>query len=118
MPIKSEIFVNKSKLIFVSILVALTGCTSSSGIIPDGQSSYRVIHTGDTGFTNSNTLTKDAYAEANAFCAKQGKIVETLNLESKQARPMGGWPEASLWFRCVNRASENSPESAKKLQEI
>lgn len=43
------------------------------------------------------------YQEATDFCAKQGKVVETLSQDSKQARPLGGYPEAHLRFRCVSR---------------
>jgi hypothetical protein len=62
------------------------------------------MHTGDTGLTNSNTLQKDAYKEASDFCAQKGRVVETVSMESKQSRPLGGWPEASLLFKCVERA--------------
>ena len=84
----------------------LAACTSSSGVIPDEKDSYRVMHSGDTGFTNSNTLKKNAYKEAEAFCSKKGKVVETVTVESKQARPLGGWPEASLLFKCVSREND------------
>lgn len=80
-----------------------TACTSSTGVIMDGQSSFRVMHSGDTGFTNSNTLQKNAYKEASSFCAQKNEIVKTINMESKQSRPLGGWPEASLLFECVKR---------------
>ena len=92
-------------LILISCL-ALTACTSSSGVIPDGTDSYRIAHTGDTGFTNSNTLQKNAYKEAAVFCAKKGKVVQTIDMESKQSRPFGGWPEASLLFKCVERKAD------------
>ncbi len=88
----------------LSVSLLLAACTSSSGVIPDGKDAYRVVQTGDTGFTNSNTLQKNAYKEASYFCANKGQVVETLNVESKQARPLGGWTEANLWCRCVNRA--------------
>jgi hypothetical protein len=93
------------KLIFCQIILTLSvvACTSTSGVIPDGRDSYRIVHTGDTGFTNSNTLQKNAYGEASKFCRDKGKVVETKHLESKQARPMGGWPEATLIFRCITR---------------
>ncbi|HEY9043705.1 MAG TPA: hypothetical protein VIN66_16100 [Rheinheimera sp.] len=84
--------------------LALSACVSSSGIIPDGKDAYRIVYTGDTGFTNSNTLQKNAYSDAATFCAKSGKVVETVDMESKQSRPLGGWPEASLLFKCVERA--------------
>lgn len=74
--------------------------------MPDGKDAYRIVHTGDTGFTNSNTLQKKAYQEAAAFCTKKNKVVETIDMESKQSRPLGGWPEASLMFKCVDREKD------------
>ena len=84
-------------------LIFLSGCTTTTGVIPDGVDAYRVMHAGDTGFTNATTLQKNAYAEAQSFCGSKGQIVETVKMDSKQARPFGGWPEATLIFRCVNR---------------
>ncbi len=96
---------NQHKLTLAVLFCSfLSACTSSSGVIPDGKDSYRIMYTGDTGFTNSNTLQKNAYQEATVFCSKLGKIVETVNMESKQSRPLGGWPEASLLFKCVERS--------------
>ena len=97
----------KKNTLFTSLLlVVLSGCTTSSGVMLDGKDSYRVMHTGDTGFTNSNTLQKSAYEEATSYCSIKGRVIETVNMESKQARPFGGWPEASLLFKCVERANE------------
>ncbi|PTB30967.1 hypothetical protein [Photobacterium phosphoreum] len=90
---------------FVFLALILSGCTSSSGVIQDGKNAYRIMHTGDTGFTNSGTLQKNTYKEASAFCEKQGKIVETITMDSKQSRPLGGWPEATLIFKCTGRSN-------------
>ena len=88
---------------FAFFFLLLSGCTSSSGVIPDGKDAYRIMHTGDTGFTNSGTLQKNVYKEASSFCKEQAKIVETIIMDSKQSRPLGGWPEANLLFKCINR---------------
>ncbi len=99
----------KCRVSIVILTLLISGCTSSSGVIPDGRDAFRISHPGDTGFTNSNTLQANAYKESSAFCAVKGKVVETLKMETKQAQPMGGWTDASLWFRYVNRAeSEKS----------
>lgn len=90
---------------FIFFALILSGCTSSSGVIHDGKDAYRIMHTGDTGFTNSGTLQKNAYNEASAFCREKGKIVETITMDSKQSRPIGGWPEATLIFKCTERSN-------------
>lgn len=86
-----------------AVLLLLSGCASTTGIIPDGKDAFRVMHSGDTGFTNSVTLQNEAYQEASDFCRKDGKVVETISVDTKQARPMGGWPSSTLFFRCVDR---------------
>lgn len=94
------------KINLLFLVLVISGCTNSSGIIPDGEDSYRVMWTGDTGFTNSGTLQKKAYKEASSFCMDKGRILETVTMDSKQSRPLGGWPEATLIFRCVVRNYE------------
>lgn len=82
----------------------LASCVSSSGIVPDGPDAYRIATDGKTGATKSTTLQSRNYEAATAFCADRGKIVETLAADSKRAAPFGGFPEANLRFRCVERA--------------
>jgi len=97
---------NKIKIvIFLSII--LSACTSSTGIVKDGKDAFRIMITGDTGFTNSGSLQKKAYRDASNHCSSKGKIMETIEMDSKQARPLGGWPEATLRFRCVKRDVAN-----------
>jgi len=85
---------------------ALAGCGSYSGVQPDGPDSYRIVSEAGTGFVSSGKVQNRNYKEAADFCAKQGKVVETQRTESKQSRPLGGFPEASLYFKCVDRAAK------------
>lgn len=85
-------------------VVIVGGCAGvNSGIVPDGPDAYRIMRQGSTGASTSGGLQSKNYAEASAFCAQQGKVVETLGTDSKQSRPLGGFPEANLRFRCVDR---------------
>ncbi len=43
------------------------------------------------------------YKQAAEFCAQKGKVMQTMAADSKQARAFGGWPDATLHFRCVTR---------------
>lgn len=83
----------------------LAGCVTSSGIVPDGTDAYRITSTGDTGFSSSGSMKAKSYRQATEFCAKKGLVVETIATDTKQARPLGGFPESDLRFRCVQRAS-------------
>lgn len=91
--------------ITIVCLFMLSGCVTSSGIVPDGADAYRITSTGDTGFSSSGSMKAKAYKQASEFCAQKGLVVETIASDTKQARPLGGFPEAELRFRCMRRAS-------------
>ncbi len=91
----------------IALAVALLPLLASAGspdVVPDGTDAYRVVLVGKTGFVSSGKLLKKAYAEATEFCAARSQVVETVATDTKQARPLGGFPEANLRFRCVTRA--------------
>lgn len=87
----------------IALCAALAACSSNSGIVQDGPDAYRIAVVGGTGFANSGAMQEKTYADATAFCSEKGKVVETIDSESKQAKAFGGFPEASLRFRCVDR---------------
>lgn len=87
-----------------ALAATLAGCGSYSGVQPDGPDSYRIVSEAGTGFVSSGKVQNRNYREASAYCAQQGKVVETVRTDSKQSRPLGGFPEASLYFKCVDRA--------------
>jgi hypothetical protein len=88
------------KRYYVGIIFLLSAC-SSTGIVPMDKDTYMVSkRSAQVGFGPANGARADLYEEANAFCAKQNKAIETVNLEmtdSGFARPAS----ASLQFRCV-----------------
>lgn len=91
-----------------SVVIAtalLAGCVSNPGVVQDGPDGYRIMAVGKTGFSSSGSMQAENYRQATEFCAAKGQVVETLDTDSKQARPLGGFPEASLRFRCVQRAN-------------
>ncbi len=92
---------NKMLLAFSALLLA--SCATTPTVQPDGADGYRLSVRGKTGMVNSTKLQEENYRIATEHCAKQGKVVETIAADSKQARPLGGFPDASLRFRCVVR---------------
>ena len=91
----------KCLLALLLLAFVFTASASNSGVVPDGASAYRILLVGKTGFTSSGSLQRKAYEQATAHCAAQSLVMETISMESKQSRPFGGWPEATLRFRCV-----------------
>lgn len=95
-------------LIAVLIAVPATVNADTSDVVPDGVDACRILLVGKTGFVSSGSLQKKAYAEATEFCAAKALIVETIETNSQQARPLGGYPQAMLRFRCVTRAPDSA----------
>ena len=77
-----------------------SGCTST-GVVPMDSGTYLLSkRSAQVGFGPPIRAKADIYREASAFCAKQGKQVETVKLETTDsflARPAA----VSLQFRCV-----------------
>ena len=109
-------------ILFPSIAFA-----GNTGVIADGSDAYLIMRTGATGFVSSSSLQKKAYEEASAFCKAKSSVMETISMDSKAARPFGGFPEATLRFRCVvqtppksqaNAADERTDEKIAQLERL
>jgi hypothetical protein len=100
-----------------AVLIPLSAIAGSSGVMPDGPDAYRVMHTGRTGFVSSGSLQRKAYEEASGFCAQKSLIMETISIESQRARPFGGFPEATLRFKCVAR-DDNPVDQKTDAEEV
>ena len=87
------------KLMLFALL--LTGCATNSGIIPEGKDSYIVIISAGHRFTSSGDLKIEAYKEANAYCKKLDKQIETILEKTIQAGVLANSSEAELKFKCI-----------------
>ncbi len=80
----------------------VAGCASNSGIIPIGKDTYMVSRQAATGFSGSGTLKAEAFQEASAHCAKQGKSLQVVS--TQEAQPpflLGNYPKAEVQFMCL-----------------
>lgn len=82
--------------------LAMTGC-ASTGVVPMDKGTYLVSKKSpQVGFGPPVAVKAEVYAEANTFCEKEGKAVETLRLEvTNPGLARSGAVE--LQFRCVPR---------------
>ena len=100
-------------LIITSTLV-LAGC-ASTGVLPMDKGTYHISQrSAQIGIGPPLGVKADVYAEANAFCAKQGQAVQTVDLQmvdSMPARP----GSVSLQFRCVKDGPKESEQCIKNL---
>ncbi|MFC7300291.1 SHOCT domain-containing protein [Cognatiluteimonas weifangensis] len=98
----------KRAIALALVLLCPAAFAGNTGVIPDGPDSYLIMRTGKTGFVSSSSLQKKAYEEASQFCQSKSLVMQTISMTSKRARPLGGFPEATLRFRCVGQAGSAS----------
>lgn len=87
---------------FIVTAMVLAGCASNSGIIPIGKDTYMVSRQAATGFSGSGTLKAEAFQEASAYCANQGKSLQVVS--TQEAQPpflLGNYPKAEVQFMCL-----------------
>lgn len=89
------------KRIAVLALVVLSGCATSSGVIPEGKEAYLIIKTGGHGFATPVDLKIEAHKQASAFCMGQNKRHETINEKTLQPGMVTDYSEYDLKFKCV-----------------
>ena len=86
-----------NRLLLIPIILA--GC-SSTGVVPmDGDTYMIAKRSAQIGFGPPVKIQGEVYAEANEYCAKQQKTVETINLHTTNSgfnRPAA----VTLEFRC------------------
>jgi hypothetical protein len=92
----------RSKLPHLIAMAALAGC-ASTGVVQTERDLYMIGKKHPAmSWGTSPTLKAEAYAEANEFCARDGRSVETVKLDeigASFARSAG----VELQFRCVKK---------------
>lgn len=83
------------KLVFSAVsLLAITGCATSSGVMPIGSDTYSLSVQAAT----AAAAKQDALNEANAHCKAQNK-----NIQANYMRPSSdafGWHSYEVHFKC------------------
>lgn len=87
---------------FILILAIFWMGCSSTGIVPMDKDIYMISkREAQIGFGPADGAKAYVYRQANEFCAKQNKKVETVNLNMTNSG-FGRPASASLEFRCVS----------------
>ncbi len=85
----------------VALLVLVTGCaTPSSGVIPLSEGIAKVTHQGAGPWVGTAELKARAIQEATTYCERSRTRIRVIDVKEIQARPLGGWPEAEVFFMC------------------
>ena len=89
------------KIFAVILCLGLFGC-ASTGVVPMGKDTYMISKkSAQVGFGQPVGARADVYREANEFCVKQNKKLETVSCDMQNsgfARP----GSVTLIFKCVN----------------
>ena len=90
-------------IVVLSITLVLTGCVST-GVVPIGNNSYMISKkSAGCGFSSAEGTKADLYVEANAYCEKQNKEIETVDAITRDGVPFVRCASAELQFRCVEK---------------
>lgn len=88
------------RILLIIVVVTLIGCVST-GVVPMDKGTYMVSkRDAQVGFGPPVAAKADVYREANDFCVKQGKKVETIDFQGTNSG-FGRPASASLHFKCV-----------------
>jgi hypothetical protein len=83
----------------IVILVVLAGCSvPTTGVVPLTDGLSKVTRQGNGFWVPTANLKTEAVAEAHQSCAP--KKARVIDVKETQAKPMGGWPEAEVLFKC------------------
>ena len=89
------------KIILLLLCLGLCGC-ASTGVIPMDKDTYMIAkRSPQLGFGQPVGAKAAVYREANTFCAKQNKRVETVQCDMQNSG-FGRPGSVSLQFRCVS----------------
>ena len=91
------------KLIALAVVASLAACANTGVVLMD-QHTYMISKdSAKFGGGISMAVRAEVYQEAGAFCAKEGKAVDTLDLMMLPGRP-GQLGNVTLQFQCIDKS--------------
>jgi hypothetical protein len=87
------------KLIYLCTLLAVTGCASSTGVVPMGKDTYMIAREDNGPASSLGAIKAATFKEAAEFCAGKGKSMQVTK-ESDTPRSFGQFPQTSVQFTC------------------
>jgi len=83
------------------VSVALTACAGSTNVVPEGHDTYMVAHHGTMGWSSGSAQKAKALEEADDYCHKLGKQMESVAETDSGPGGMGKISSSEVHFRCV-----------------
>jgi hypothetical protein len=75
-----------SRLIFAVITVALSGCATTSGVVPIGNGAYEITGSSATALASGGGQKMKLLKSANEFCTNQGKQMNLVSAASNSGQ--------------------------------
>jgi len=88
------------KRFFLIISIMLSGCASTTGIIPTGKNTFMISREDNSPAASLGAIKAATFKEAGVHCSAQGKNVKAIS-ESDTPRSLGQFPQTTLQFTCV-----------------
>ena len=93
-------------LLIAVACVALSACSTTTGIVPIGSGLYMLGAQDGWAYTGSS-VKAHLYGQATEFCAKQGKEVQPLDSTAHDSGTQ--YATAEIQFRCVSQTTLKPP---------
>jgi len=89
------------RIAIVAAVALLNGCAiPTSGVVPRGDDLYTVTRQGEGFWVTPDQLKAQALIEAGQYCDAKKKALKAIHSKEIPARPLGGWPESEVLFKC------------------
>ena len=83
--------------------MVVTGCSTSSGVIPMGGDIYVISHTVKSFVGSSEPVKVEAIKQANDYCKKHGKEMVLIKTIQQDMKPFQSDAQAEVYFKCVDK---------------
>jgi hypothetical protein len=88
------------KMRYLAAVMALTGCASTTGVVPAGKDQYMIAREDNGPAASLGVIKAQVLQEANAFCGAHGKAMQIVT-ETDVPRSLGQFPQTTLRFTCT-----------------
>ena len=86
----------KNILTFVAVAIVMSGCASSSGVMPIGKDTFTLTVQADS----ASAAKQKSIGEASAYCVNRGKSLDVQ--QTRAGSDAYGWHMYEVNFKCTN----------------
>jgi len=90
----------KKLVLLIFILIVLTGCVRTSGVVPIGDDTYMISRSHKGVDLTGSMVKAEAIKEANQYCEEIGKELKIINATHKDMVPFKSDAQAEIEFQC------------------